>query len=261
MQQPLFSVIIATYNAAGTLEKCLQRVKAQDYTNFELLVIDGKSTDGTLHVIERNKIMIAYFISEPDKGIYDAWNKGLLQAKGEWIVFIGADDFLLPDTLSSYAAFIRMHAGEKTFYISSKVQLISAEGQKRRVFGWPWRWNEFRRKHTVAHTGSLHRNLLFKTYGFFDARFKIAGDYELLLRPKENLNAAFLNKITVEMSEAGMSTNVGVCVETRQAQLLNQVGSAYLINLSFIEQLLKLSVKKLLLKLSLNTYLRKEFQG
>ena len=91
---PLISVVIAVYNGKATLQQCLDSVTQQTYSHVELIVIDGGSTDGTVDLIRANAQKIAYWISEPDRGIYNAWNKALAQAKGDWICFLGADDYL-----------------------------------------------------------------------------------------------------------------------------------------------------------------------
>jgi glycosyltransferase involved in cell wall biosynthesis len=91
------SVIIVTYNAAQTLEACLESIFNQRYPNIEIVVIDGQSTDGTVDILKRHSARIAFWKSEKDAGIYDAMNKGLEHATGEWIYFLGADDTLYPE--------------------------------------------------------------------------------------------------------------------------------------------------------------------
>src|SRR5690348_14220883 len=97
---PRVSLIIAVYNGASTIVKCLNSVAAQTYGSRELIVIDGGSTDGTVDILRCNADQLSYWISEPDTGVYNAWNKGLARARGEWIAFLGADDYLwTPDAL------------------------------------------------------------------------------------------------------------------------------------------------------------------
>ncbi|WP_121357504.1 glycosyltransferase family 2 protein [Flavisolibacter nicotianae] len=261
MPQPLFSIIMAAFNAEKTIERSLGCVRNQQFRNFELIVVDGGSTDGSLEIIARNKDSINYWISEPDKGIYDAWNKGLQRAKGEWILFIGTDDYLRPDALFHYNVFLQKQDMAGVLYISSKVQIVSPEGVKKRVFGWPWQWQEFRYKPVVAHPGSLHHRSLFEKYGVYNTGYQIAGDYELLLRPKEQLNARFLDAVTVDMTDGGVSNRIKTSVETRKAQLGNCVSTPILINIEFLSQFVKIIGKRLLGKLGLSFYLRREFRG
>ena len=91
---PLISIITVTYNAAETIEETILSVINQSFDNFEFLIIDGGSTDDTINVIKKFQHKIDYWKSEPDSGIYDAMNKGVKSAKGEFIYFLGGDDLL-----------------------------------------------------------------------------------------------------------------------------------------------------------------------
>jgi glycosyltransferase involved in cell wall biosynthesis len=102
-----FSIIIATLNSAGCLRNCLDSIAAQTCLDYETLVVDGGSTDGTQAIVSHFAPRLAWFVSEPDGGIYEAWNKALLHARGEWICFPGADDALWDErVLGDYGAFL-----------------------------------------------------------------------------------------------------------------------------------------------------------
>lgn len=88
------SIIIVTYNAAATLQACLDSIYTQTYLNIEIIVVDGDSTDGTIDIIKSNDLRLAFWKSGRDRGVYDAMNKGLQHVTGEWIYFLGADDEL-----------------------------------------------------------------------------------------------------------------------------------------------------------------------
>ena len=94
MTQPAISVIIPVFNAKRTLANALQSVWQQTYPAHEVLVIDGGSTDGTIELIQANQSRINYWISEPDRGVYDAINKGIRKATGDWIYILGSDDVM-----------------------------------------------------------------------------------------------------------------------------------------------------------------------
>lgn len=204
LNYPSISIIIATYNDATTLPLAIQSILAQNAIGVEIIVIDGASSDGTSQLLKSYGKKISAWISEPDKGIYDAWNKGLELAQGEWIAFLGSDDILCPMAIHKYRRFIKCNPGLN--YISSRVRLKCTDGSMR-IIGGAWHWSIFRRHMNVAHVGSLHRRALFRMYGNFDSRLKVCGDYDFLLRVGEQLRSGFVNQVLVEMSAGGVSNS------------------------------------------------------
>ncbi len=203
--KPLVTVITATYNAAKYLPDAIQSIREQDYGNIEYIVVDGASTDGTVDVIRANEDIIDRWISEPDTGIYAAWNKGVRLARGEWIAFLGADDIYCAGAIEAYMNAIRCCRDNPPHYISSRVNLTLGREVLRTV-GQRWNWRAFRKRMNVAHVGSLHHRSLFEQYGLFDESYRICGDYEFLLRPGSNLRAAYVGAITANVSIAGISS-------------------------------------------------------
>ncbi len=147
IEAPLVTVITATWNAAATLPECLASVEAQDYPNVEHLVMDGASRDNTVDILRKHAGKRMRWVSEPDRGIYDAWNKGLRLAQGEWIAFLGADDVYLPGAISAYMQLAAKHS--EAVYLSSHVRWRRPNG-KTRLIGEPWRWPRFQRYMTTA---------------------------------------------------------------------------------------------------------------
>lgn len=92
---PLITIITAVFNGAQSLEKCIFSVICQTYSNIEYIIIDGGSTDGSIEIIKKYEARIAYWVSERDRGIYDALNKGLQKASGDWVLVLGCDDVLV----------------------------------------------------------------------------------------------------------------------------------------------------------------------
>jgi glycosyltransferase involved in cell wall biosynthesis len=213
---PLVTVITAVYNAEAVLDKCLESVIHQDYPNVEHIVIDGGSKDGTLDILRRYEDRIALWISEPDAGVYDAWNKGLDLARGTWISFLGADDEYLPGAISAYMNLAREYPAAD--YLSSPIKFLHPDGFSR-TFGGPWMWPRFSRVMCSIHVGSMHRSRLFDQYGRFDTSYRITGDYEFLLRPQGKLQSAFLPIVSVCMRVGGISDSTAALHEAYRAKV------------------------------------------
>jgi glycosyltransferase involved in cell wall biosynthesis len=201
---PVFSIVTAVANGAATIEKTIKSVLGQTYRDFEYLVFDANSNDGTRDILARYSDQIDYWCSEPDSGIYDAWNKALRQARGTWITFLGCDDQFYADALLKYSQVLMRQSHEPLHYVSSRVDFM-LNGKFLQTIGKAWNWPDFSKYMTVAHVGSLHHRSLFAEYGEFDSRYRICGDYELLLRPRAELRAAFLPDSTAMANYGGVS--------------------------------------------------------
>jgi glycosyltransferase involved in cell wall biosynthesis len=212
---PLVTVITAVFNGKQHLAQCIESVMSQGYPNLEHLILDGGSTDGTLDVLRTYEDRIAFWKSEPDTGVYDAWNKGLSLARGEWIAFLGADDEYLPNAVAAYMDLARDNPDAD--YLSSQIEWLHPSGHSRTI-GRPWQWPLFGRYMCSAHVGSMHRKRLFDLYGRFDASYRITGDYEFLLRSRAALRAAFIPLVTVHMRAGGVSDSAAAFREANRAK-------------------------------------------
>lgn len=211
------SVIVATLNSGGTLAACIDSVSAQEGVSVELLVIDGGSTDGTVQILQANDDSIAYWESEPDRGVYSAWNKALGRASGAWICFLGSDDRLAgPEVL---ARLVDAGEQEAADLVCSRIRYERSEKTGNLVIGQPWSWKKMSSFMCVAHPGLLHRRELFSRFRPFSEEYRIAGDYEFLLRLGPDVTAAFVDEVTVEVGGAGLSSNgLHVLTEMRLVQ-------------------------------------------
>jgi glycosyltransferase involved in cell wall biosynthesis len=205
-RRPLISIVTAVLNGARTLENAIASVQRQKFRDFEYIVMDGGSADATIEILKRWDHSITTWRSAPDSGIYAAWNKALGLARGEWIAFLGADDIYCDDALERYAVKIAEMAPLGVLFISSRVQIVKRQRVVRTV-GRPWSWPAFSRFMTAAHVGAMHHHSLFEEFGQFDETYRICGDYEFLLRPRDRLRAAFLDQVTVQMASGGVSTS------------------------------------------------------
>ena len=202
---PRISVVVAVRNGARTLERALESVFEQTYEHVELIVMDGASTDGTQAILERNAARIGYWESKPDRGIYQAWNKALDHATGEWICFLGADDrFHAPDVLSRMAP-VLADATERYRVVYARLQVVTGDGTIVRTIGEPWDPAAFRDQMTPPHPATFHHRVLFERNGRFEERYRIAGDYEFLLRELLDHDPLFVAELIVDMGAGGLS--------------------------------------------------------
>lgn len=204
--KPLISIVTVVFNGEKYLEETIQSVINQTYDNMEYIIIDGNSTDETISIIKNYEDKVDYWLSERDDGIYDAWNKGLSLATGDWIGFLGADDVYHENAISDYINLLLREVDIE--YISSKVELVDNNSNIINTIGIEWKWKDFKHYMSVAHVGSLHSRNLYNKYGLYNTVYKVAGDYEMLLRPKEGLKCAYLNKITASMRDGGISNKM-----------------------------------------------------
>ena len=222
------SVVVAIYNGLETAQKCIDSIAHQTYKNKQLVIIDGGSKDGTVDLLAFNREKINYWISEVDNGIYSAWNKALLQVKGDWVCFLGVDDFFWDENvLENIAKHLSLLPVEiRVAY--AQVMLMNSKGEKLYAVGEPWQKikGRFTKIMCLPHPGAMHRRSLFENRGHFDESFRIAGDYELLLRELKSAEAFFIpNLITAGVLQGGISSSPGNILEqlreVRRAQRMH----------------------------------------
>ncbi|NIS70620.1 MAG: glycosyltransferase [Proteobacteria bacterium] len=212
IKKPLLTVVVAVFNGAGTLQRCIDSVDKQTYPRKELVIIDGGSSDGTIEILRENNEKIAYWESEPDRGIYHAWNKGLTHAKGSWINFLGADDYLWQSNVITRVVPHLIEALPNVRVVYGPVNFVRPDGTVIMKTGMPWNRRSFLRKtggaFSVPHQGVFHHRSLFEVQGCFDESFRIAGDYDLLLRELKTANAKFVPDIIIAgMQQGGISSD------------------------------------------------------
>lgn len=192
MKRIKVSIIIATYNSEKTLEEALDSVILQDFQDWECIVIDGKSNDNTIRILEnyQKKESRIKYVSEPDKGIYDAFNKGWNIAKGEWVFYLGSDDTMIKDGLSSI---LKIDSDADVLYGDS---VISSYNKKKiNVIVSP-KPNQLKGK-MISHQCMLMKRTLIEKLGGFDISFRICGDFDLFQR-------AYINGYSFEHRPGGI---------------------------------------------------------
>jgi glycosyltransferase involved in cell wall biosynthesis len=223
---PLITVVTSTYNAENHFENLAVSIANQKYKNIEWIVIDGASTDGTLNLVEKYKRYIAHIVSEPDHGIYDAWNKALNKITGDWVIFLGADDcFASPFVLHLLIEKLNVN-NLQTKLIYGKVLQYSTSSHRSQVLGGEWSFakKNFNAVMTIPHPGVFYHSSLFLEHGGFNPKFKIAGDYEYLLRIiNAGVKPIFYNYLLVHMGGGGISSQPQHAVLSLKEALLARI--------------------------------------
>lgn len=180
MNTPYFSLITVCYNAEGSIENTLQSAREQTCRDFESVVVDGDSTDGTLDVVRRFDDLPVVLSSEPDKGIYDAMNKGITRARGEVVYFLNADDrFHNPEVLAQVKRIFEQYPDVDLLWGNVVYDRPDGTSEQRC----------FRHIHPgnlifldLNHQGTFARKRLFDRIGVFNTDFRINADYDWFLR-------------------------------------------------------------------------------
>ncbi len=215
---PQISIVIAVKNAHNSLQKCIDSIRCQTYQDMELLIMDGGSEDGTVEIINKNSQYIAYWESRQDRGIAHAWNKALRHTKGQWILFIGADDTLRDKLVLEKAATSLIQAsrlGKRLAY--GKVELKDQKGNHLQVLGQDWgkiKERFFTERDEIPHPACFHHSSLFEDYGPFDQEFLIAMDYEFLIRVLLREEPFFMDEIITTMAFGGLSHHPATLLQT-----------------------------------------------
>jgi glycosyltransferase involved in cell wall biosynthesis len=200
---PFISIITIVYNDRSGFKKTIKSVIDQDYKNIEYIVIDGGSTDGTVQAIEKNEPHINYWVSEPDKGIADAFNKGIKKANGDWILFLNAgDSFFKNDILVQVVPFLERFQDSEVVF--GKIKLVDQNGKAKGSYGKPFDLNSFQREMTIPHQAAFHNRNLFEKVGLYDLKYKYCMDYELLLRVN-NPDFKYIDLFISDMLAGGIS--------------------------------------------------------
>ena len=199
---PLISIITVCRNAEATIGQTLASVASQTFRDFEHVVVDGASTDGTVEVIRSRSTGLSFWSSEPDDGIADAMNKGIAAASGDYVLFLHADDYLAAGTSLEMAA-SHMAGGVDIYAFDILFQTASGK-QRKKPRGASW-YLYF--KTGFLHQGCLCRRDLFDRIGAFDTNYSIAMDYEFFLRAvQRGASVNYVPETLSVMRDTGISS-------------------------------------------------------
>lgn len=225
--EPLISVITVCRNASEYIRQCMESVIAQKFDDFEYVVIDGNSTDGTQAIIEEYKEHIAYWHSKPDRGLSHAFNLGIEHSSGKWLMFLNADDYFVDfDVLSGVAKHLRSNPDVDVIF--GQVTVVKRDDGQRIVggpYGRAFSWNKFLLTNTIPHQGAFINRSIFSRVGMYTEKLQLAADYELFLRAGPNIQAKYVPVLIAFMRDGGLSKkNQYKCLaEWHEARVFNSV--------------------------------------
>jgi len=199
--QPLISIITVVYNGINTIEQTIQSVIRQPYKNKEYIIIDGGSTDGTVDLIKKYETSLSYWVSEPDKGIYDAMNKGIACAKGELIGIINADDWYEENVFKEIVKYYQETGSGKVIhgllrnFLDEEFYSMIGNSIRRLRFD------------MIQHPTCFIPKTIYDKYGVYDTSYKYSGDYDLILRfVNSGVKFCFVERPIVNFRLGGISS-------------------------------------------------------
>ena len=204
------TIITVTLNSEKYLAQCIQSVLDQTYKNIEYIIVDGKSVDSTIDIINQNSSGITKWISEPDKGMFDALNKGMKMATGEIIGVLHSDDvFASPDVLASV---VKAFEEQQVDTLYGDLQYVYEEDINKLYRKWegkPFKRSRFKTGWMPAHPAFYFKRELLEKYGNYETHYFSAADYELMARYlyRYKLSSYYLPKLLILMRRGGLSNN------------------------------------------------------
>ncbi len=201
------SIITAAYNSAATIRDTLESVKKQTYLNIEHIIVDGASKDDTMAIVHQYP-HVSKWISEQDKGLYDAINKGIQMASGEYVGILNSDDFLAEDTVIEY--FVNKIRANKVDAVYGDVAFVQPTNLRKVVRLYSskkFHPARFRYGYMPAHPTFYAKKKCFEDFGYYKLDYKIAADYELLIRFlfTQQIKTLYIEKVMVMMRTGGIS--------------------------------------------------------
>lgn len=232
MKNPKISIVTVCYNSEKHLEECIQSVVNQTYENKEYIIIDGGSTDGTLDIINKYKDKLSYFVSEPDRGISDAFNKGINVATGDLIEILNSDDFMMPNVLQRVADeyedgidLIRGYCIIWNEKLNTKNELHPTNRFGVPPFG-----------AVICHESSFISKERYKKVGEYKVNYKYMMDLDLFVRmhKDKSLKSKIIDVCVITFRTGGASSSSAFMLEDERKRLVLDNGGSWFSAFIFI---------------------------
>lgn len=215
--EPKISVVTATYNSSKTLAACIENIQSQLYKNVEQILIDGGSTDTTIDIIKQHANMpdskISFWMSEPDDGVYHAWNKLADKITGDWIIFIGSDDMLHSnETISSVVPLLNSF-DDTIWFVYGQTKCITSDGRYNiRDTDYDKAMRYLNVAQTIPFPSLFIRKEALIRFMPFNTKYKICGDYDFLcksiLRSNNKYRVKYIDILVTDMMAGGLSSKL-----------------------------------------------------
>jgi glycosyltransferase involved in cell wall biosynthesis len=225
------SIITIAYNSAETIEDTIQSVLAQDYTDVEYIIVDGASKDNTLEIINKYKSKITTVVSEKDKGIYDAMNKGVQLATGDIVGILNSDDFYADNTVISDV--VKQFETTRCDGLYGDLVYVNREQTDKVIRTWnagPYIAGKFLKGWMPPHPTFFVKKSKYNELGHYNLALRSAADYELMLRfiHKHQIKLSYLPRIMTKMRSGGQSNislknRIKANMEDRMAWKINDL--------------------------------------
>lgn len=218
------SIITVVYNNEKTIKEAIESVLYQSYSNIEYIIIDGNSSDSTVYIIDEYKDRLGYFISEKDKGIYDAMNKGINAATGDVIGILNSDD-LYQDTNVIETVMNQFNQNPSIDIVYGDLVYVKSDNVNKVVRNWksnPYYNRFFENGNVPPHPSLFVKKRIYEEAGLFNLDFKLAADYEFMLRifKKHNFKSKYINKVIVKMRLGGATNQSFSNIKQQNTEIL-----------------------------------------
>ena len=229
------SIITVCFNSEKTIEKTFKSVQSQTHKNIEYIVVDGGSKDSTLDLIKKNESIVSKWISEPDKGLYDAMNKGIEMATGDIVGILNSDDIFTDEKVLENVANFHLKNKNIDASVGNIIQFNEEGKTVRKYSAKNWSPEKLKIGFMPAHPAIFFKRDLFKKYGLYHLDFTIGADYELITRffLQHKITWKFSNITTTSMliggvSSSGFSSYQLISKEIKKALIRNNIKFSYL---------------------------------